>query len=76
MDRQTVAMRIDKRIAWYRDSLERMEACHAESSELPCGPRFVRGLGQAVYRAALRYLEDHRETLLDELPKSSRMAAE
>ena len=42
----------------------------------PPGPRFTRGLGEAVYSAALDYLEANRDHLLEEIAARSRMVAE
>lgn len=61
-----VAGRIDERIAWYREGLERMRGCLGH--ELSPGARFVIGYGVAVYEAAARYLETNRDTLIRALP--------
>ncbi len=72
-----VALMIDQRIAWYRESLERMADCEAdpdpqcadgETGQSRIGAAFVRGLGQAVYGAAAAYLEQNRDALLADLP--------
>jgi len=62
LPRPHLARILDQRIAWYRESLERLESCSQE--EAPPGATFVRGLGQAVYRAALDYLVANRAALL------------
>lgn len=64
---EIAAARIDSRIQEYRDCLQHMDqkcACAAP------GPRFVHGFGQAVYSAALTYLETNRDRLLSELSSS------
>lgn len=66
---------IDARIAWYREMLERMEACGCAPGLAP-GANFVRGMGIAVYRAAAEYLESHREQLLAEISDASLQVAE
>ena len=72
-----LAQRLDQRIEWYREALRQMRACAAEDdSGAPPGPRFTRGLGEAVYSAALDYLEANREDLLEEVAARSRMVAE
>jgi DNA-binding PadR family transcriptional regulator len=74
---ETVAARLDDRIAWYRESLERMEGCATCSDTWAAGPKFVHGLGKAVYAAALAYLEDNRDSLIDDISDTaSRMVAE
>lgn len=72
-----LARRIDRRIDWYRQALEQMRSCAEENdATLPPGPRFTRGLGEAVYCAALDYLEANRDHLLEEVAARSRMVAE
>jgi len=66
---------ISARIAWYRESLARMEGCPCGEHAAP-GARFVRGMGVAVYRAAADYLESHREELLAEIGDGSLQVAE
>ena len=74
---EVVAARMDERIAWYRESLERMEDCAECSDTWAAGPSFVHGLGMAVYAAALAYLEENRESLINEIPdRTQRMVAE
>ncbi|HIC79697.1 MAG TPA: PadR family transcriptional regulator [Kiloniellaceae bacterium] len=70
-----VAELIDQRIAWYRESLERMEDC-AGNNIGPSGACFVRGMGIAVYRAAAEYLETNRDALLSEIAHPAAMVAE
>jgi PadR family transcriptional regulator AphA len=65
---------IDRRIAWYRDCLERMGAC--DPGACPAGEAFVHGLGLAVYRAAAEYLAAHRNGLLEEVLAETRLVAE
>jgi DNA-binding PadR family transcriptional regulator len=70
-----VAQLIDRRIAWYREALERMEGCARENS-LPPGAAFVRGMGIAVYSAAADYLEAHRDELVAEIGAPASLVAE
>ena len=65
---------IDRRIAWYRDTLERMGTCDHECGRP--GEEFVHGLGLAVYRAAADYLATNRDRLLDEVSAGERLVAE
>ncbi len=67
-----LAQLIDRRIAWYRDCLARMESCDIGDP----GARFVRGLGEAVYRTAADYLTENRDRLLEEVSKGTLMVAE
>ncbi len=69
-----LAALIDRRIAWYRECLQRMEACSYENGR--AGEVFVHGLGLAVYQAAADYLSAHRDRLHDEVSASGRMVAE
>lgn len=64
LDVPRLAALVDQRIAWYRDCLERMEACDLKSACHP-GEVFVHGLGRALYEAAAAYLAEHRERLLE-----------
>ncbi|HMB75913.1 MAG TPA: PadR family transcriptional regulator [Kiloniellaceae bacterium] len=64
LPRAHLARILDQRIAWYQESLERLASC-AEQETPPPGAAFVRGLGQAVYRAALDYLVANRDSLLN-----------
>ena len=66
---------IDQRIAWYQDCLQRMESCD-QSDTAPVGGHFVRGLGQAVYQAAVDYLIANRDDLLEEVAQMTPAAAE
>ena len=72
---ERLAELIDRRIAWYRDSLSRMADC-AASAQAPVGAAFVRGLGQAVYQAAADYLEANRDRLLAQVALPASMVAE
>jgi len=64
LPRAHLAQILDQRIAWYQESLDRMADCAREEVPAPRGASFVRGLGQAVYQAAVDYLIANRETLL------------
>ena len=70
-----LAALIDRRIAWYRDTLARMESCELAASRPP-GESFVHGLGLAVYQAAADYLESNRDRLLEEVSAGTRLVAE
>jgi hypothetical protein len=47
-----------------------------ESDTAPVGGRFVRGMGQAAYQAAVDYLIANREGLLEEVRQKTPAAAE
>ncbi len=66
---------IDRRIAWYREALARMQSCACGDS-IPAGPSFVRGMGIAVYSAAADYLETHRNELIAEISEGAVLVAE
>lgn len=70
-----VAALIDQRIGWYRQSLERMEAC-AAADPTSAGATFVRGMGIAVYRSAAEYLEANRDKLIGEVSEPAALVAE
>ncbi|WP_422367553.1 helix-turn-helix transcriptional regulator [Pelagibius sp.] len=70
-----VAALIDQRIAWYRESLERMEGC-AAANTAPPGAAFVRNMGIAVYRTAAEYLENNRDALIAEVSAPEVLVAE
>ena len=57
------AQAVEDRIAWYRARLEHLRSC--DRSGWGPGPVFVNGFGQAVYGAALDYLENNLDLLLD-----------
>lgn len=58
---------IEARIAWYRACIGRMESC--DLSRHPPSVRLVNGLGLAVYRAAVEYLEMNLDAAVaDEQP--------
>lgn len=69
---------IDKRIAWYREALARMESCSCEPGASAGGPGadFVLGMGIAVYRAAADYLVTHRKALIAEIGEPPAEVAE
>lgn len=58
LDRSIVTGLIDSRIADYRARIRAIESNF--ESNMSDGMRFVAGQGLAVYRAAIRYLEEHR----------------
>ncbi len=65
---------IDRRIAWYRDTLARMETC-GHCAERP-GEVFVHGLGLTIYRTAAEYLSANRGRFLDQVSAANHLAAE
>ncbi len=74
LDAPRLAALVDQRIDWYRDCLERMEAC--DLSACHPGEVFVHGLGRAVYEATAAYLAAHRGRLLEEVGARTRLVAE
>ncbi len=58
---EPIAAAIDERIAWYREKLNHLQDC--DRSGWGRGPVFVNRFGQAVYRAALDFLEQNRDLL-------------
>lgn len=75
LPRTLAAAAVDERIEWYRSKLEHM--CSCDRSGWGDGPEFVHGFGQAVYSAALEYLEENRDALVEVAGKSAhRPAAE
>ncbi|MBE9553515.1 MAG: PadR family transcriptional regulator [Proteobacteria bacterium] len=60
---------VKERIAWYREQLLLLQSC--DRSGWGPGPVFVNGFGQAVYGAALEYLENNHQTLFDS-PRANR----
>ena len=58
---------ISDRLAWYRESIARMEQCPEAAADSTAGERFSLGLGLATYRAAADYLEEHAHELLSEV---------
>jgi len=70
-----VAGAVDDRIRWYREKLEHLSSC--DRSEWRAGPAFVNEFGQAVYAAALAFLEENRDRLVEAAGTASdRQAAE
>ena len=61
--RDLVAGAVDERIEWYRAKLEHMRCC--DRSGWGTGPVFVNEFGQAVYAAALAFLEENRDSLVE-----------
>lgn len=54
---------LDERIEWYREKLEHMRCC--DRTGWGTGPVFVNGFGQAIYAAALAFLEENRDRLVE-----------
>ncbi len=56
---------IDQRILEYREKVTHLESCAQNKCEsVLTGPNFVLGMGIAHYRAALKYLEDEKHTIV------------
>ncbi|MCZ4280455.1 PadR family transcriptional regulator [Kiloniella laminariae] len=49
---------IDKRIAFYQDTIKRMSDC--DPSTFPLGQQLCHGLGMTIYKSSLDYLEQHK----------------
>lgn len=58
-----VAGAVDQHIERYRAKLERMRSC--DPTGWGTGPVFVNRFGQAVYTAALAFLEENRDKLVE-----------
>lgn len=59
---------LDSYIEYYRAGIECIE--NSSCDDHPFGHKFVAGLGEAIYQAAIDYLEENRADLLgDEKPK-------
>ena len=69
-----VAALIDQRIAWYEESLARMEGC--DLCDAKAGARFVHSLGLEIYAASAAYLKENRDALLAEISGTVDQAAE
>jgi DNA-binding PadR family transcriptional regulator len=63
LPRDLVAGAVDQQIEWYRAKLERMQCC--DRTGWGTGPTFVNRFGQAVYTAALAFLEENRDELVE-----------
>lgn len=57
---------VDDYIAWHHDRLARIENFDISRTD-KSGAAFVHGLGLAIHRAKLAYLEENRDWLLDSL---------
>lgn len=68
-----VAEAVDKRANWYREKLEHMQSC--DRAGWPAGPVFVNLFGQAVYGAALKFLEENRDGLVKAAGETSKTEA-
>lgn len=69
----------DRRIAWYRSQIERMERCsqaHSDGNSRAPGVAFTLGWGLAIYRVSVQYLEDNRDDLLAAIEGSFADAAD
>jgi DNA-binding PadR family transcriptional regulator len=66
---------ISERVAWYRESIARMERCRDAAADRPAGELFTLGLGIATYTAAADYLEEHVHELLSEVLLSDEVMA-
>lgn len=75
LPRALIGETVDERIEWYRAKLERLQSCDRTGRQN--GPAFVNGFGQAVYAAAMAYLEENRDRLLEaETDSAESQAAE
>lgn len=63
LPRRLIAEAVEQQIDWYRSRLEHMRSC--DRSGWGDGPVFVNQFGQAVYAAALAFLEENRSELVD-----------
>ncbi len=54
---------VEQRIEWYRGQLDHLKSC--DRTNWGPGPVFVNGFGQAVYGAALEFLENNLDQLLE-----------
>lgn len=72
LPRPLIAEAIDTHVAWYRARLERMQSC--DRSGWGAGPVFVNHFGQAVYGAAVKFLEENRDALV--APEAARPGSE
>lgn len=52
---------VEDRIAWYRETLARIEQC--DPTDLPPSGQLFHGLGRAVFAAAAAYLEENKDLL-------------
>lgn len=68
-----VARAVDERIAWYREKLEHLRSC--DRSGWGAGPTFVNQFGQAVYGAAVTFLEENRDGLVEAAGKTPKPEA-
>jgi hypothetical protein len=54
------------------DLLERLK--HDPEADQGAGPRFVRGFGETILRAALSYIEANRDAVCESTPEAARVA--
>ncbi|HYD30597.1 MAG TPA: PadR family transcriptional regulator [Azospirillaceae bacterium] len=54
---------IADRLAWLRKTVAEMDAATCESPP-PAGARFIHGMGLAIYRTCIDYLEEHKHELI------------
>jgi PadR family transcriptional regulator AphA len=57
-----IGQAVDERIEWYREKIEQLRTC--EQSQSNTGQGFVNRFGQAVYEAALKFLEENRDAVV------------
>lgn len=67
-----VALLLDQRIAFYKNTIDRMKEC--DLSVIPAGRQLCHGLGMTVYQSSLRYLEEHKDNFLKKLENQSQSA--
>jgi DNA-binding PadR family transcriptional regulator len=53
---------LDERIEWYREKIQQLQDC--DRSQTDTGQGFVNRFGQAVYGAALEFLEQNRDAVV------------
>ncbi len=63
LPRQLIAEAVDEYIDWYRARLEHIRCC--DRSGWGAGPVFVNEFGQAIYAAAVAFLEENRSRLIE-----------
>jgi DNA-binding PadR family transcriptional regulator len=65
LPRDRLAQLMDIQNAYYKGMIARMESCE-DLGEAPPPARFVHELGLAVFRAAADYIDQNKDSLLDE----------